>query len=456
MAETQPPAPDNTCAPGELGIDDVVRFLRSSWKTGVAVAILAGGITGGVLLALPRTWESSASLLVSTPSFRSELKTDALSLQAYQRLLESAAVVDAARLKLRAAGILQAGEPLEVGLGLESRVLTAKRSEETLLAPIIEVKARARSPEAAMAIVDTWIACFLAHTSTLVVGNTVSTTALIEGQYQEHSKRLTELEDKRLKTAADFKKRNADLQEEWNTRLATCRAETGALLTTHQNETGTLLAEARAGKRISERQAELDGLTKALADLKSQLAMAAVFKAMGQDQTHANEAAVAPSQTYARLRDQERQLTERLAISQSAFAQDSLAIDSLQRSRENAFATLADQRNALLSSLTARQRAALDTLRREESSMLDRLDQELTPLRDLVSKLTRDMGQAQIAKAQQTVLDVRVASAAVKPETPLPRGAANKVLVAVVLGGMAGMAIALLRIINRRIDGAGG
>lgn len=445
--------PADRAPANELGLDDVVRFVRSSWKLGLAGGILAGGITAGVGLSQPRQWESSASLLVSASSFRSELKVDALSLQGYQRLLESAAVVEATRVKLRAAGTLGADDRLEVGSALESRVLTTKRSEETVLAPLIELKARAGSPEAAVAIVDTWIACFLDHTRTLVNGSTVATTALIDGQYQEQRKHLDELEDRRLKAATGFKTQLADLQEKWNTTLATCRAESGDLLTKYQNETATLLAAARAEKKISQRQAEIDALVKSLADLKSQLAMAAVFKAMGQDQANASDAAASPSLTYARLRDQERLLTERLAAAQSDFAKDTLTIDNLQRTRENAYATLADQRKSLLDSLTGRQQAALLTLGREETSQLDRFDQELLPLRELVGKLARSTGQAQIAKAQQSIADVQVASAAVKPEAPLPRGVGSKAAMAAVLGALAGLALALMRNISRRVDG---
>ncbi len=449
----QPDAADQVSSTGELGIDDVVRFVRSAWPWGAAMAILAGGATGGYLISQPRVWESSASLLVAPALFRSELKTDAMSLPAYQRLLESAAVVDATRTRLRAAGILAADDRLEVGTALESRVITAKRSEETVLAPFIEVKGRGKSPEAATAIADTWIACFLEHSRTLAGGNLAATVTLVDNQYQEQLKRLNELEDRRLKAAVDYKKQSADLQEEWNTRLAACRAETGDLLTRHQNETARLLAEVRAEQKLSQRQAEVDALTKALGDLKSQISMAAVFRAMGPDQVGPPDSAASPSQAFARLRDQERQLTERLALAQSSLARDTQTVDSLQRTRENAYNTLSDQRAALLASLTAKQRAALEALRREESSQLDRLDQELLPLRELVAKLARDANQVHIAKAQQSVPDVRIASAAVKPEAPMSRGAASKAVMAAVLGAMAGFAIALYRTIARRLDG---
>ena len=390
MDESSASAP----AGGEMSLDDAVRFLRSAWKQGLIGAILVGGITGGVLLSQPRTWESTASLMVSPPAFASELKQVALTIPGYQRLLESAAMVEETKARLMAKGLMNPDETLEIGKQLEVRIFTAK---DLVLAPLIECRGRGASAEIAAAIADTWVAVFFERTKALMSGNAAPTLLLIENQYKENRDNLTKLENERLTIFSACKKQYLEAQTTSNNQITAYRNETIAMTAAHQSETDRLIAALRAPKgKLPE----------------------PVEAAAGQAERNPEE----------------------------------ILVSGLLRTREAEFSALTNTRSNELARLTNTQRQEWDVLKAAEKVRLEQCDRELLPLRELVENLAKSHGQAQIARAQQSSLDIKLAAAAVKPDQPLPRGAGSKALIGTVLGGMLGLLIAVLGRINRRID----
>ena len=89
---------------------------------------------------------------------------------------------------------------------------------------------------------------------------------------------------------------------------------------------------------------------------------------------------------------------------------------------------------------------------REETQRQAQFTREHLPLNELVAKLSKDFGQVQITRAQQSSSDIQVASAASLPERAMARGAAKTIGLLSFLGLLAGLGAALTRNVIRRID----
>ena len=136
---------------------DIVRFLARHKVLILVPAVVAAILTVLVVyLAVPAEYEASAVLVIVEPRFSSELKPPALSVQAYQNLLESDAILAEARRRLQAQGQLGKSDLLRRGREVETKIFVSRRAEETSLAPMIQVVATGRTPAQAAAIANTW------------------------------------------------------------------------------------------------------------------------------------------------------------------------------------------------------------------------------------------------------------------------------------------------------------
>ena len=86
---------------------EIVRFLARHWALILVPAAAAANLTVVIAYhAVPAEYEASAVLIIVEPRFASELKPPVLSVQAYQNLLESDAILAEARRRLQAQGQL--------------------------------------------------------------------------------------------------------------------------------------------------------------------------------------------------------------------------------------------------------------------------------------------------------------------------------------------------------------
>ena len=461
---------------GEIGLDDVAYVVRSSWRFCLAGAAVLGGLSAGVLWTQPRQWEATASLQVSPPAFSSALKPVALTVQSYQRLLESPALLSAAKDKLVTAGAMKADEILVVGRQIETRIFTNKRGDDTASAPFIECRARDQVPEKAALIANTWAQIFLDNLQIQMREATAPTFSLIENQYQNSNAQLLKQENARLKAATEIRLRYTETQTRWNNLLATQRNETAVALAKYQNESDQLLSERRNSKDLSLRRVQANAQAKALADMRGvqvQIESAqrgseskpttAESPATGSERNPVGERiTLSPSLSVGiygdkksrefldQLKTQEQRLAENLASLQTQLAVDDLAILQLQRERDSGLETLKEKRANDLANRINSQQLELGNLALEEKSTLEQFDREILRLKGLVGSLGINFDQAQIAKAQQNCSDIRLSSLATTPEEPLPRGAQGKVAVAAFLGSLLGLLLAQWRNIGRR------
>jgi uncharacterized protein involved in exopolysaccharide biosynthesis len=208
--------------PDERVVDlaEMARFVRRHGLLVFGTATSAAIITVLVVFwVLPPTFEASATLIVVPPTYSSELKPPALSVQGYDRLLKSDVVIAETNRRLIERGILKEDHALAVGDELETRIFVSRRAEETSLAPIIEATGRTSSASGAAAMANVWAETFLTHSRKLLAGSTLPTVEFIEQQYKEHDEHLKSLGEERASTANDYQERLDRLRGEWDLRI---------------------------------------------------------------------------------------------------------------------------------------------------------------------------------------------------------------------------------------------
>jgi len=471
---------------GEITFPEIVAFFRRNAALIFGSALGAGLLTAvAVVLFVPQTWEASATLVVVPPPLVSELKPSTLTVQAYQKLLESDAVVAEARRRLEREGVVDASDRLRVGKELQTRIFVSRRAEETTLAPMLQAIVRARTGEAAARIANVWAEVFLERVRELVAGTTSTAVQFIEQQFPEARQRLASLEDARVAAANEFQRRLDEAATTWDARITAYRSETASLLAGYQAETTRMVEEEKSRHELQTRQAQLASLQAVFADLQNeqarvqsqlaqkelelaasrrQLAETPQFislkKAITDDALWQSVASPGKSASgwqslegkslasqeinpiyteiasrTARVEAEVNALTPRAAQLeaelaglaatlrqlQEAVGSATAAVDRLAKEREAGLAALQGERENGLVTLQRQRQQELDAIQRERDTRLAQLDRDIDQHRELFAQLAKGYNQALLAKAGQDVEDVRLAAAAVTRAEPESR-----------------------------------
>lgn len=261
---------------GELSFGDVVAFFHRNWKIVFGLGLGAGVLTAlVVLLFVPREYEASATLVVVPPKFASDLKSSTLTVQGYQRILESDAVIAETKRRLVEKGQLdpeQVRRTFRLGKDLGTRIFASRRAEETVLAPMIEAVARGRSSEQAAQIANEWASVFLLRTREVMGGSTSATVQLIERQYPEARSAVEKLETLRSETQASLQQRFDDTVTKWNDAITSHKNETGDLIADYRAETMRTVDAFSGSKNLETRRVRLEAMRKAYSDLQDEQA----------------------------------------------------------------------------------------------------------------------------------------------------------------------------------------
>lgn len=251
-----------------LSLTDAFLFFRRNILLilGMTVVFLVGTFVVLTLL-FPAVYEATATLIVTPPTFSSALKPPPLTVQGYQRLLESDKVVAQTRERLAEKGILEATAPLRIGKELESRIFVSRRAEETALAPIIETTARSQSPENAAVIANTWVNVFLDRMAELNEDRTSPTIDFIGEQFSREAEDLHRLEEIEVETQNEFQQTIDEAISRWDRTLSEAAMEWDRKLVGYEKETEDLLASRQIQTRASiestalERATEIRGVS---------------------------------------------------------------------------------------------------------------------------------------------------------------------------------------------------
>jgi uncharacterized protein involved in exopolysaccharide biosynthesis len=510
MPETKHPAHIPPDTREELTVADIVRFFHRNWRLIFGTAALAGlGTALVLLLVVPKKYEASATLVIVPPRVSSDLKPQTLTVQSYQKILESDAVIAEAKSRLVRQSIWAADEPLRLGKELESRIFVSRRAEETTLAPMLQAVARGKTGDQAAAIANAWAAVFLERAHELVAGTTSATVQFVEQEYPEARDSLTKLEDTRVAAANHLQKRYDLSANVWDQRITAFRNETTGLLSVYEAETRRLKEEYSSQHNLDSRKAQLEAMRKAYSDLQDEQARVTSQLELKQLQLEAARKQLARTTPLVTLQKaitddalwrsvadakggtpdwkalQGRSLTsqevnavytalsakvadiemdvnamvpraatlaaglERINTEMKAletnYRADDAGLEKLARERQSELEQLKAQRENQLAELSRAKQSELDGIKRETDTRLVQLDREIAQQREFFSYLAKNHNQALLAKAQENVEDARLGAPAVPPQTTEPRGLATKSLLAVVIGGVLGLGAGLVR-----------
>ena len=110
------------------------------------------------------------------------------------------------------------------------------------------------------------------------------------------------------------------------------------------------------------------------------------------------------------------------------------------------------QRTLEQAELSRQQQRELGELKREHTLQLGQLERDVAHQQALYAELATNANQAALAKAQQDVEDVRLGAPAMSIDRPLPRGTRLKTILALFVGGLIGLLVAVLREVFVRSD----
>ena len=490
---------------------ELARFLNRHHRWILVSAIVAGIATYlWTALLTPAIYEASATLVLMPPRLTSQLKPQLMSIQGFQRLLESDAVIDQTRRNLLEAGILQkTDKELELGENLMSRIYVSRRSEETSIAPVIELVARNSTPEKVASIANTWATIFLEQSHELLTGSTSANIALVETQFESNSDELRKLDQERLHLQEMYQDQLLRKQLDWSRKIHSEETKWDRTILELRQDTENQLAGFQlATRREMENFASSHGLTVSETDtpngsetqhraevsqaleaqllklmtLRIQIAQTRQYltleKAVSNDvlwqATVLSQGGILdfqpltnPTLITQEINPEYADLAKRLSEAQLAlesFDDEDLrkarniasGMEKVQRDRSAGFSNLVEQRAQSLREAQNQKSRDLEDLRMQRKQELAALDsQQTTGLADINRRLTyasqlfdelaERSKQAELARGQEDLADVRLGASAIQPLHPLSKHLPVKITLAVFFGALFGALIALYK-----------
>jgi capsular polysaccharide biosynthesis protein len=503
----QKPGNDGSEADGHHGsvIAELSHRLHRHFRA-VLVTSLVFGLATAVTLyfAVPRSFEASSMLVVVTPKITSDLKPASLTVQGYQKLLESDAVIEETRRHLVEKGVLSPKDTFRLKDDLETRIFVSRYSENVMLAPMVQLIVRRPSAEQATAAANAWAEVFLVRARELMAISTASQVQFIDEQFLRSGERLSKRESERLTSAAAFGKRLNELTSQGDALVVELKAKTSTLIAEYETESKRSIADLAASTSVETRRSQLKAMRKAYFDLqieqsnvtalhqqkklraealRQQLAKVETFitlrKAITDDalwrslagdgkeldwkllqeksllsqesnpiyrdlsgqlsQLEADTAALAPRSKQ--LSEELQAIGATIKETDNALRLDEVKLEKLTREREAGLEQLKDRRAASLMDLTRERQRLVEELTMERDMSFAQLDRGISQEKNLHTELAKNFNQSTLAKAQQTLEDVRLGAPAVPMDRPLPRGLTGPTLAMTLLGALVALIV---------------
>jgi uncharacterized protein involved in exopolysaccharide biosynthesis len=497
MTATEEPrtAPD-TATGEEISLAEIVGFFKRQWLTIAAGAVLAVAVTVVYLgLLVHPLFTSTATLVVVSPTFAPEPEGGELSLQGYQRLLDSGAVRAQTGHQLQEEQILEPGEPFR----LQSQIFISRRQDTTALAPVLELGGYAKSPEKAAAVANTWAEVFIDMTEELATSATTASVEVLEGEYAEVMVSLEEKETELQALETDFQSELDRTANAWSRSLVAAKAKTADLVAEHQNATRVLMTDLLEARLGGEEQGNLrvtapvQAKLRQLAAVRIQLAQTSplmileaktsvigrgaeaaasgpvvvVERATGEETVSDKLTFRSPGsvgvgrfeertetvpeidpnygELAMRAAELELELRELVTDDWGPVAALTAELEQLQRQRLAQLEQLREERGVERAALERKRRRELDAISRRQRGKIAGLQRSITELEGLATGLVAGKSEALLSQVQEDTGAVRVAASAVPTGQRDSRQIRLMALLAAFAGGVLGFVVALFR-----------
>ena len=470
----------------EPSLAQMIGFIERYWLS-MLLPALALALLAFILLSyvLPPSYRASATLLVAPPSVSSSLQQGTLSVHAYQRLLESDAVLIETMRRLAEEGVLEEEENLLLGRDIDSKIFVSRRQETTSLAPMIEASGTAGDPDKAARIVNTWVAVFLETTRAALQEATTADVDLVETQYPQTREELEVRENEWDEVANQYQQRITSTATGNDRRIAAYKRKTLDLISEFITESRVMLegllsdglrelapalssADPETSQFVVER---LHQLASVRAQMAGTLSIVELEKAITDDALWHSQVIQEADNTdlsavarrslvsqevnpiYVDLAVRAMELEVELQKFTS-LAPDSLPkllrdLERVERERSAGLAKLQADRTLEVAVLRREQRRELEALERERSTRMTQLRRPIDLLASLERDLRRNYSQAVLAKAQVNIEGLRLAAPAVPSPYEEEQQILAKTAIAFILGALLGALVAFARAIRR-------
>jgi uncharacterized protein involved in exopolysaccharide biosynthesis len=378
----------------------------SRWVIGAGTLMTVAVATVATLL-VPETYQATATVFVTPPTFTNRLKARPLSVEAYSRLAESDYVTD--RVRDKAAGVLQSDK-----FGLLRVVLYSSREPERPYLPLVGLVVEADDAERARVIANLWANVFVEEQGRIAGLYTANSVDFVLKALPKATEALGDAET----NLANTQKRQAEalnqLRITSNLDLLNARAlgREKTVVDLEMRLVETRLSLQLAKERLAQLEPELKRTPQHLANQRvATEELNPVF--VGLASQIANERV-----TYNSLSSVERDLTVQLRVA-----------------RETAEQLRAEQLS---------KQVALSNLEREHKLEEAILQRKVAEARARVAPLSNRIGDAQIAMVH-TQSDVSLGALAKLPQSPVRPSLVMNASVAAVAGFLLSLAAVLLR-----------
>ena len=435
---------------------------------GLASALLAAVVT---LYVLPPSYRASASVVIMRPRATSGLRPQVLPSHAYRSLAESDLVLTSVQETLERKGILEQESQLKIGRNLIVRTVASRRDEDPTAPRILQLEAIADDGAKAAFIANEWTGVFLEHIAAVSNEATLDSIRVIESEFEAAKADLEQAEKAEESQARELDEQYSRLAAELERSMAAAVVRMDQDIERFQIETRRRMEEHAHSLRRDLQGAASDedrpGLWQnllGLVSLRQQLAQTPpswrLEKSISDEalwQRLADEGASMEALRGLQLTTEEVnplfiELIARVASSEAGARSlgrgDArihsflLELERLQRERSGGLIERIGSRSVEVRILAYQRDTELSSFRRRERLKLQQLRRESDRLRELLHGRSSQYGQAVRARTELAVMpDARRVSQATAPAFAEPRFVALRVLVAFLLGSLAGVLI---------------
>lgn len=183
------------------GVNYAAILWRWKWRIGLLILIFMVA-AGGVSFFLPRTYRSSAILLILPPKFETELKVSILSVPVYQSILQSDDILEKVAQRMKREGILSS----EQGIGDlgDLKVETVQVARGKQAESILKLVVTSGRPEKAASVANAWAAAFVEHYQELTGAEATRLRSYIFREYDVAKANLEAAEDALMKFESKY------------------------------------------------------------------------------------------------------------------------------------------------------------------------------------------------------------------------------------------------------------
>ncbi|HYG75762.1 MAG TPA: Wzz/FepE/Etk N-terminal domain-containing protein [Planctomycetota bacterium] len=496
--------PKTDVSSDEISLADIVAFIAGYW---LPIAVLAGiGAAGGAVYTLsqPDQYQATATLVVAPSRQRTDVSRPTLTINAYQRLLESDYIIKKTREKL-----LSEKSVSKVRTSFATRVISSTRPDES---SVLEASASGDTAEDSAKIADAWIKVFLDHIKEIVSERQSMAASILSGQIASTRTQLEKLDADRRAEQDKIRGKLAEEILKIERAIGVAKSAGEDKKFALQEEISKKIVAAKSKGNLEAREAELEALQRAYGDLQSESARLAgqlesqrlmleaarkqlsqtpavlvtrkaipdeaLWRAMSEKSALDPEAlkkmglvSEQPNPLYGEiarkaafyemevntLAPRQEKLKTELSKMAEAVAKlgDSVRathaeVEQLEAMLETGTKKIKETTSSEVSALEKQRDAEIKEGERLRAAGVASIERELVAQRELFDQLSKNWNSINISKVQDDFDDLRVGASPVVPVSPVARKTLPVSIAAAIGGALAGIFFSLIHSIKRK------